>query len=190
MVLFKIQSWRNGCRWIDPVDGSAAGRWCSWAEFFLYLFAGLPLKRVAATGIAHPRDQRRNLFMWFRALYLGGRNQACPEGIVQYSFFAAQGAFPPTGAFGWLLVMGNRDVVGDEVFDDPQDGDGGDLAGGTSRRGLPDDGKDSGKEYEEEEDDGAGEDNAENDLARRNAPGSGVAGRQRGRGLGRRRYHR
>jgi len=26
------------------------------------LFAGLPLKRVVATGIAHPRDQRQNLF--------------------------------------------------------------------------------------------------------------------------------
>jgi len=59
MVLFKIQGWRDGCRWID------CGRWCSKAEFFLYLFAGLPLKARGGDGIAHPRDQRRNLFMCF-----------------------------------------------------------------------------------------------------------------------------
>jgi hypothetical protein len=50
-----------------PSTISTAGRGRSKAGFFLYLFAGLPLKHVVATGIVHPGTNGEICFMCYRA---------------------------------------------------------------------------------------------------------------------------
>ena len=141
-------------------------RLCSEAEFFLYLFAGLPLKRVVATGIAHPRDQRRNLFMWFRA-FLEGLNKHTRRLVSRIVF--TQG---PAGET--LLVMGMmRDVARDGAFSREEKVDEPRVPGGAA---FAENRDGAGPENEEEKENRTSEDHAEDDLAGRNSSGGGFGG--------------
>jgi hypothetical protein len=113
-----------------------------WADLLPFiLFAGLPLKRVAATGIAHPRDQRRNLFFDVYALdWEGGTEQGKPCLSME--------CFPPAGKNCHLMMMRGMEVMHNRSFQREQERSAGNVPPGG---GLPQDRHGAGEKDEEKE---------------------------------------
>ena len=128
----------------------------------LYLFAGLPLERVAATGIAHPGTNGEICFCVF-ALYREVEGSTAAGGCPMF-FFGRLGRC--AAGPGSLAVDEMGDLVGDHV----PDGDQQRQVAADTGSGLLENCEEAGKEDQEEEDDGAGQNDAEDDSARGDAP--------------------
>jgi len=61
-------------------------RGCSRADSSFILFAGFPLKRVAAIGNRPPRDQRRNLF-YVVSRFIGNGEKSTPGTVCPVQLF-------------------------------------------------------------------------------------------------------
>jgi len=156
-------------------------------EFFLYLFAGLPLKRVARDGNRSPRDQRRNLFYMFTR-FIGRVEKSTPAPACPALFFPRGRKNPAearTRTAQGLSVVGREemtDVLRDDVLERDEVGGQVPMARGCR---LAQDCDRGDEENEEKEKNGPGKNDGKDQRARRDAPAPGWRGGQgrRGRGI-------
>jgi hypothetical protein len=150
-------------------------------EFFLYLFAGLPLKHVAATGIAHPGTNGEICFCVI-ALYWEGGIKHSPACLSSTLFATQPRIFGAPPRRSRLFVM-----MRDMVRDDSPPGHEQRLQTRVSGRApLPHHSHRSRSQDQEEKENGPRQDHPENDLPQADPPsrtGFGVRQRRRrGRG--------